>query len=262
MSKRPISGFSCGEKGGCLQSIQDWVVCHVIAANALLAVERKSQEVQNEGSFKMSKRLTLSAVVVLLMCSSAFAYIGQSESAAIGSAMLVGRVGGPGSAESAVVVPFGQNQYKHDWASNTTAFQTQSGLLAQGATAVGRGGMSGAMQSADIDAGQNQLVARPLTLQGEKIDVGMTQGVAKIGGIGGATAFQAVVGGQTQIASSPGGISVQGQTVGATQFSAVAGGPCSNATAGSQVGVDLQQSQMSAAPHRPGPPCGPPPCHP
>ena len=217
---------------------------------------------QNEGSFKMYKRLILSAVVVLLMCSGAFASIGQLQSGSIGSAMLVGRAGGAGSAESAVIIPFGQNQYRWDSASNATVFQTQNGLLAQGATAVGRGGMSGVMQSAGVDAGQGQLVAGPLTLQGEKIDVGMTQGVAKIGGIGGATAFQAVVVGQTQITSSPGGISVQGQTVGATQFSAVVGGPCSNAVAGSQVGVNLQQGQISAAPPPPppAPPCGPPPC--
>ena len=215
---------------------------------------------QNEGSFKMNKRLTLSAVVVLLMCSGAFAStghqlqsgsIGQLQSGSIGSAMLVGRAAGAGSAENAVIVPFGQNQYRRNSASNTTVFQTQNGLLAQGATVVGRGGISGVLQRAGVDVGQGQLVAGPVTLQGEKIDVGLTQGVAKIGGIGGATAFQAFVGGQTQIASSPGGISVQGQTVGATQFSAVAGGPWSNAVAGSQVGVTLQQGQISAAPSRP-----------
>jgi len=231
----------------------------VIAANAWLAIERRSQKVQNEGSFKMSKRLTLSAVVVLLMYSGAFASIGhqlqsgsigQLQSGSIGSAMLVAKAAGAGSAESAVIVPFGQNQYRRDSASNTTAFQTQNGLLAQGATVAGRGGISGVLQHAGVDAGQGQLVAGPVTLQGETMDVGLTQGVAKIGGIGGATAFQAFVGGQTQIVSSPGGISVQGQTVGATQFSAVTGGPRSNAAAGSQVGVTLQQGQMSAAPFR------------
>ncbi len=210
----------------------------------------------------MNRRLTLSAVVVLLMCSGAFASIGhqlhsgsigQLQSGSIGSAMLVARAPGAGSAESAVIVPFGQSQYRRNSASNTTAFQTQNGLLAQGATAVGRGGISGVFQRAGVDVGQGQLVAGPVTLQGEKMDVGLTQVVAKIGGVGGATAFQAFIGGQTQIVSSPGGISVQGQTVGATQFSAVTGGPRSNAVAGSRVGVTLEQSQISAAPFQPPP---------
>ena len=208
----------------------------------------------------MNKRLVLSVVVVLLMCSGAFASIGhqlqggsigQLQNGSIGSAMVVGRAAGAGSAESAVIVPFGQNQYRRNSAGNTTVFQTQNGLLAQGATVVGRGGISGVVQRAGVDVGQGQLVAGPVTLQAEKMDVGLTQGVAKIGGIGGATAFQAFVGGQTQIVSSPRGISVQGQTVGATQFSAVTGGPRSNAVAGSQVGVAMQQRQMSAAPFQP-----------
>ena len=210
----------------------------------------------------MRKGVLLTVAGVLLLSSTAFALVGQLQDASVGSAMLVGRTGGAGSATDGVILTFGQNQYDYDKASRTTAFQTQGGLIAQGATAVGKGGMSGVTQGVGASAKQGQLAVGPLTIQGEKMEVGLGQTAVKQSGIGGAQGFQAFIGGQSQIVSSPTGVSAQGQTVAATQYSAVSGGPCSNAIATSQVGVELTQGQLSVASCKPKPPCPPPPCPP
>ncbi len=206
----------------------------------------------------MLRGFTLSVVIILLLSSGAFALIGQLQCGDVGSTMTLASPGWGGMATSSVILPFGQNQYKHDMASNTTVFQTQNGLIAQGATAVGGlFGSSGVVQGVEASGLQGQLVADPLTLQGEMMTVGLNQTASSLG-IGDVQAFQAFIGGQSQIVSSPAGVSAQSQTVAATQYSAVVGGPCSVGVATNNITVDMLQLQLSQTPSGPaGPPPGP-----
>lgn len=215
----------------------------------------------------MLKVFSLFAVVILFLSSGAFAVINQAEGFSIDAFNGVGRVGAASWAEGGDMVMVGHSQEAHVPYRGGVAIQDETGILTQSASAVGTGGATFVSQDASIKGLQDQLIAGyrgSLIKEGQSLNLNLGQEVHKFGGIGGAVGAQGFVGGQNQIAASPGQFSAESQFVGAVQYAAVSGGPCSNAFVHNNLDVKMDQGQMIAgrpAPPRPRPPC-PPPCDP
>lgn len=209
----------------------------------------------------MLRGFSLSAAVILLLSSGAFAAIGQTEGFSIGAFNMVKRVGGAGWAEGGNMVMVGHGQEAH--AVGTAAVQGEMGILSQTASAVGVGGATTVVQKASADGLQGQFVdpgRRGRREQEQSLTVGLDTIVRKASGIGAAVGAQGFVGAQHQSEVTPNGNSTGSQIVCATQFAAVAGGPCSNVVVKNSLDVTMGQSQVVTG-RFPPKPC-PPPCDP
>jgi hypothetical protein len=210
---------------------------------------------------KMLRGFSLSVAVILLLSSGAFAVIGQAEGFSIGTLNIVQRVGGAGWAEGGNLVMVGHSQKLH--AAGIVAIQKETGILTQGARAVGICGATKILQKASVDGLQSQLVVpgkRGFQAQGQSLTVGLNNVVRNTGGIGSAAGAQGFVGGQKQILVTPGGNSANYQAVGAAQFASVSGGPGSNVVVNNSLDVKMCQSQIvtgSYVPPKPKPHCCP-----
>jgi hypothetical protein len=209
----------------------------------------------------MLRGFSLSVAVILLLSSGAFAAVGQAEGFSIGALNMVQRVGGAGWAEGGNLVMVGQSQKAH--AAGTVAIQKETGILTQGARAVGICGSTKVLQNASVDGLQSQLVVlgkRGFQAQGQSLAVGLDNVVRQTGGVGGAAGAQGFVGGQNQILVTPGGTSANSQVVGAAQFASVSAHPGSNVVVNNSLDVQMGQSQIvtgSYVPPKPKPPCDP-----
>jgi hypothetical protein len=209
----------------------------------------------------MLRGFSLSVAVILLLSSGAFAAVGQAEGFSIGALNMVQRVGGAGWAEGGNLVMVGQSQKAH--AAGTVAIQKETGILTQGARAVGICGSTKVLQNASVDGLQSQLVVlgkRGFQAQGQSLAVGLDNVVRQTGGVGGASGAQGFVGGQNQILVTPGGTSANSQVVGAAQFASVSAHPGSNVVVNNSLDVQMGQSQIvtgSYVPPKPKPPCDP-----
>jgi len=194
---------------------------------------------------KMLRGFSLSVAVILLLSSGAFADIGQAEGFSIGALNMVQRVGGAGWAEGGNLVMVGQSQKVH--AAGTTAIQKETGILFQGAKAVGICGATKVQQNASADGLQSQLVVtgrHGFQAQGQSLAVGLDNVVRQTGGVGGAVGAQGFVGGQNQVLVTPGGTSANSQVVGAAQFASVSAHPGSNVVVNNSLNVQMGQSQI------------------
>jgi hypothetical protein len=201
---------------------------------------------------KMLRGFSLSVAVILLLSSGAFADIGQAEGFSIGALNMVQRVGGAGWAEGGNLVMVGQNQKVH--AAGTTAIQKETGILFQGAKAVGICGATKVQQNASADGLQSQLVVtgrHGFQAQGQSLAVGLDNVVRQTGGVGGAVGAQGFVGGQNQVLVTPGGTSANSQVVGAAQFASVSAHPGSNVVVNNSLNVQMGQSQIVTGSHVP-----------
>lgn len=193
----------------------------------------------------MLRGFSLSVAVILLLSSGAFADIGQAEGFSIGALNMVQRVGGAGWAEGGNLVMVGQSQKVH--AAGTTAIQKETGILFQGAKAVGICGATKVQQNASADGLQSQLVVtgrHGFQAQGQSLTVGLDNVVRQTGGVGGAVGAQGFVGGQNQVLVTPGGTSANSQVVGAAQFASVSAHPGSNVVVNNSLNVQMGQSQI------------------
>jgi len=200
----------------------------------------------------MLRGFSLSVAVILLLSSGAFADIGQAEGFSIGALNMVQRVGGAGWAEGGNLVMVGQNQKVH--AAGTTAIQKETGILFQGAKAVGICGATKVQQNASADGLQSQLVVtgrHGFQAQGQSLAVGLDNVVRQTGGVGGAVGAQGFVGGQNQVLVTPGGTSANSQVVGAAQFASVSAHPGSNVVVNNSLNVQMGQSQIVTGSHVP-----------
>jgi hypothetical protein len=201
---------------------------------------------------KMLRGFSLSVAVILLLSSGAFADIGQAEGFSIGALNMVQRVGGAGWAEGGNLVMVGQSQKVH--AAGTTAIQKETGILFQGAKAVGICGATKVQQNASADGLQSQLVVtgrHGFQAQGQSLAVGLDNVVRQTGGVGGAVGAQGFVGGQNQVLVTPGGTSANSQVVGAAQFASVSAHPGSNVVVNNSLNVQMGQSQIVTGSHVP-----------
>ncbi len=193
----------------------------------------------------MLRGFSLSVAVILLLSSGALAAIGQAEGFSIGALNIVQRVGGAGWAEGGNLAIVGHSQKAY--AAGTAAIQKETGILIQGARAVGICGATKILQNASVDGLQSQLVMpgkRGFQAQGQSLTVGLDNVVRKTGGVGGAAGAQGFVGGQNQILVTPGGTSVNSQFVGAAQFASVSAHPGSNVVVNNSLDVQMGQSQI------------------
>ena len=203
----------------------------------------------------MLRGFSLSVAVILLLSSGAFAAIGQAEGFSIGALNVVQRVGGAGWAEGGNLVMVGHSQKVR--VAGIMAKQKETGILIQGARAVGMCGATKIKQNASVDGLQSQLVVpgkHGFQAQGQCLTVGLDNVVRKTGGVGGAVGAQGFVGGQKQILVTPGGTGVNSQVVGAAQFASVSAHPCSNVVVNNSLDVQMGQSQIvtgSYAPPKP-----------
>lgn len=206
----------------------------------------------------MLRGFSLSVVVILLLSSGAFAAIGQAEGFSIGALNIVQRVGGAGWAEGGNLVMVGHSQKVH--AAGTAAIQKETGILTQGARAVGLCGATKIQQNASVEGLQSQLVVlgkHGFQAQGQSLTVGLDNVVRKAGGIGGAVGAQGLVGAQNQVMITPNGTSANSQFVGVAQFASVSGGPGSNVVVNNTLDVQMGQSQIVTGSYAPPKPKSP-----
>jgi len=210
----------------------------------------------------MRRTFLLSAAVVILLSSGAFAAIGQMQGFSVDAANKVMRVGWTGSAEGGNMIMVGP-QRQFDASCGSAAIQEEAAILTQSASAVGSGGAASVKQNASIDGSQGQFISggfSGLRAGGQSLDVDLGTKVSKSGGIGGAVGAQGVVGSQSQMAFTPRGVSASSQFVGVGQFVAVSGGPCSNVVVNNSADVSMSQSHVVTGcwgPPKPSPPCDP-----
>jgi len=196
----------------------------------------------------MLRKILLSAVVILLLSSGAFADIGQVQGFSIGALNLVGRAGGTGSAKGGNILMVGHSQEVHKPFFGISASQEEKGILVQcgsAGSAGGAGGISGVAQRATVQGLQGQLTGcfGP-TVQGQCLNVGLGQVAIKAGGVGGAVGAQGFVGSQSQTITTPRMTSTESQFVGAAQYSAVSGGIGSKILVVNTVNVKMGQGQI------------------
>lgn len=199
----------------------------------------------------MRRKLLLSVVVMLLLCSGAYAAVGQAEGFSINAFNTVGRFGLIGSAEGSNITMVGHSQETHDVFSGTSALQNETAILTQSASAAGRGGAGIVDQQANAGGSQGQMAGFGARTQGQALNVSLDSFNGNFGGIGGGIGAQAFVGSQNQLEITPSGMSSSAQFIGAAQFNAVSGGPWSNTTVNNGLDVNLTQgSTVSGWPMR------------
>lgn len=200
----------------------------------------------------MLKKFLLFVAVILFLSSGALAGIGQIGGIEIGAVNLVGRCGGPGSAEGGNIAIVNQSQKVHKPFHGILARQEEKGILVQYGSARGAGGMSGVAQCASVQGLQGQLTERfGPTVQGQCLNVGLKQVALKACGVGGAEGVQGFIGGQSQKINTPHITGTESQFVGVVQYSSVSGGPGSKAIVVNTVDVKMGQGQIVTSGPRP-----------
>jgi hypothetical protein len=193
----------------------------------------------------MLKKFLVSAAVILLLNSGAFADIGRVEGFSIDALNIVGRCGPVGSAHGGKMVVIGHSQQVHKPFFYTTARQEEKGIFVQYGTANGAGGVSGVAQCAKVNGLQGQYI-KPFgpTMQGQRLNVNLGQLALKIGGVGCTQGVQGFVGGQSQKINTPRMTSTETQFVGVGQYSSVSGDKGSNGLVVNTVDVKMTQGQI------------------
>jgi hypothetical protein len=196
----------------------------------------------------MVKKLSISAAVVLLLCSASLADIGQVQAFSIGSMNIVARRGPVGSAQAENIVTVEQSQRAQKPRFNKiTAKQQENAILVQRGTAKGAGGASSVTQQANIAAVQAQTKESfGPTEQRQRLKVNLDQITAKSGGVGNTEGIQTFVGGQSHAISTPRMTAGESQQVGIVQYAVVSGRRGSENTAVNTVDVQLSQGQIVA----------------
>ena len=192
----------------------------------------------------MFRKILLSAVVILLLSSGAFANIGQVQGFSIGAFNKVKIVGGFGSAVGGNMLKVGQRQTASKPRLGSAAIK-QGGILTQHARVRGRGGTIGVVQNASVDGSQHQFIGgrrRGSHTQGQSLNLSLNTIARKPrGGIGRVVGSQSFVGGQSQRQATRGGFSASSQFVQAEQTVKIIGGRRSNVVVKNNLNVTMFQ---------------------
>ena len=192
----------------------------------------------------MLRKILLSAVVILLLSSGAFANIGQVQGFSIGAFNKVKIVGGFGSAVGGNMLKVGQRQTASKPRLGSAAIK-QGGILTQHARVRGRGGTMGVVQNASVDGSQHQFIGgrrRGSHTQGQSLNLSLNTIARKPrGGIGRVVGSQSFVGGQSQRQATRGGFSASSQFVQAEQTVKIIGGRRSNVVVKNNLNVTMFQ---------------------
>ena len=192
----------------------------------------------------MLRKILLSAVVILLLSSGAFANIGQVQDFSIGEFNKIQIVGGFGSAVSRNTLEVSQRWKAHNPRLGSAAIK-QGGILTQHARVRGRGGTIGVVQNASVDGSQHQFISgrrRGPNTQGQSLNLNLNTTARKpVGGIGCVVGSQSFVGGQSQRQATRGGFSASSQFVQAEQGVKIMGGQRSNVVVENNINVTMFQ---------------------
>lgn len=209
----------------------------------------------------MLRKFLLSVAVILLLCSGAFADIGQVERFSIGGLNRISRVGQVGSARAVNEAVIGHRQRTYDASIGSSARQKETARLMQRAYDVGTGGVTRIVQDASAKGLQHQIVRYDDTgrqAQGQRLTVGLQTIACEAGGVvGDPVGTQSFVGCQEQITTTPGGTSSESQFVRAEQYAAVDAGQSSSAQVKNVIDINMSQRQITTgplAPPKPDPP--------
>ena len=192
----------------------------------------------------MLRKILLSAVVILLLSSGAFANIGHVQGFSIGAFNKVQIVGGFGLAVGGNMLEVGQRQKARNPRLGSAAIK-QGGILTQHARVRGRGGTIGVVQNASVDGSQHQFIGggrRGSHTQGQSLNLSLNTIARKPGGgIGRVVGSQSFVGGQSQRQATRGGFSASSQFVQAEQGVKIIGGQRSNVVVENNLNVTMFQ---------------------
>ncbi len=193
----------------------------------------------------MLRKILLSAVVILLLSSGAFANIGQVQGFSIGEFNKVQIVGAFGSAVSGNMLKVGQRQTAGNTHLGSAAIK-QGGILTQNARVRGRGGTMGVVQNASVNGSQHQFIGgrhRGPNTQGQSLNLSLNTNARKpAGGIGRVVGSQSFVGGQrSQRQATHAGFSTSSQFVQAEQGVKIKGGQRSNVVVENNLNVTMFQ---------------------
>lgn len=192
----------------------------------------------------MLRKILLSAVVILLLSSGAFANIGHVQGFSIGAFNKVQIVGGPDPAVGGNMLEVGQRQTTRNPRLGSAAIK-QGGILTQNARVRGRGGTIGIVQNASVDGSQHQFIGgrrRGSNTQGQSLNLSLNTIARKpAGAIGRVVGSQSFVGGQSQRQATRGGFSTSSQFVQAEQGVKIMGGQRSNVVVKNNLNVTMFQ---------------------
>jgi len=192
----------------------------------------------------MLRKFLLSAAVILLLSSVAFADIGLAQSFEIGELNEVKVVGGFGMASGKNYLEIGQRQMESKARLGSAAMK-QGGILTQHARVRARSGAVSVKQNALVNGSQNQFIGhgyRGSHTQGQSLNLNFNTIASKpFGAIGRATGSQSFVGEQSQKQTYRGGFSASSQFVHAEQDVKIIGGPRSNVVVKNNLNVSMFQ---------------------
>jgi len=195
----------------------------------------------------MKKGFVFSIAIVLLFASGAWAFFGQQQGFHIGGANKLVWCGGVGTAQGGNTATIGQEQElfsaRH---GGTYGLQKETGVFVQSGSINNTSGPSSIVQNASIGGLQGQGVTggRYHTAgQAQGLSLNMDTVVSKPWGVGGASAAQAFVGGQSQIVITPTTASAQSQFVGAAQHASIVAGPNNDPVVDNSLDIQLGQNQ-------------------
>jgi len=108
----------------------------------------------------------------------------------------------------------------------------------------------GVGQTGSVSGGQFQFVAgwSGTKIEGQGLDVDLSQGIAQSGGVGTATASQQFIGGSLQMAGSPSGLMSEGRLINVAQDAALFGVSSSGAVVAGDISVAARQIQADIVP--------------
>ena len=172
----------------------------------------------------MCKGMVASLALVLLLSSIAFSDVGQAESFGLNAKDMVALLGGPGSAISGESMMVGQNQVAATPGLDfNIVFQSEMGILNQGAIAVGLSAILGVLQESGLAGEQTQNENGGAVEQHQNWTGNLGQDLTKSNGIGGIIAGQGYTIGQVQVSADRNGISMDVNLSSAVQFNGVVG---------------------------------------
>jgi hypothetical protein len=195
----------------------------------------------------------------LVLCTAALAFLSvgtclaqgfvQPEGYTIAADTLLALNGGIGVVGGAkiAVINLDQATFKP---GGLWAIQSDDAIFTQKAGAVGIGSVLGVGQTGSVSGGQFQFVAgwSGTKIEGQGLDVDLSQGIAESGGVGTATASQQFIGGSLQMAGSPSGLMSEGRLINVAQDAALLGVSSSGAVVAGDISVAARQIQADIVP--------------
>jgi hypothetical protein len=225
-----------------------------VIADPQLAIENGfSRHVKKKGRPKMSRRLVFCLAALALLSSYAHPInaqgIFQHEDYGIGAGNLLTLSGGFGMVGDTKIAAVSLDQASIK-PGGLWAIQSDDAIFTQRAGAVGLGSTLGVWQIGSASGGQFQFVAgwAGTKIEGQRLNVDLSQGLAQSGGMGAAAASQQFIGGSLQMAGSPTGSMSESRLINVGQDAALLGVSISGVVVAGGISVETRQIQADIEP--------------